>query len=169
MKLFEIAQEFEGLYSLLEEVETDEDGAVVDNSETIASLYSDIKGELTEKLDNSVYICKELIANAKTLKEEAKRLTEKAKAFENNEKKIKQLMKEVIIQSGEMKLKTNKFSINVRTSEVYNYDDVNLFGVSDEFIKTVQSLDKTLVKKFIKAGGTIDGVRVTEDTIISVR
>lgn len=169
MKLFEISQEFEGLYSLLEEIETDENGVIVDNSETIAKLYEEIKGELNDKLQNTVYVCKELSANAATLKAEAKRLTEKAKAFENREKKLKLLMKEVIISSGEMKHKTDNFSINVRTSEVYNYDDVNTFSVSEEFIKTKIEIDKTKIKSFIKAGGTVDGVRISEDTILSIR
>lgn len=169
MRLFDIGLEFEGLYSLLEEIETDENGVVIDNSEAVTALYQELQTSLEDKLDASSYICKELKSNAETLKAEAKRLTEKAKTFENREKRIKVLMKDAIIQSGEMKLKTDKFSFSVRTSEVYNYDDVNLFGLNDEFIKTKQEIDKTLIKKYVKAGGTIEGVKVSEDTIMTVR
>ena len=169
MRLFDIGLEYEGLYSLLEEIEVDENGVVIDNSEAVAELYQELQSNLEDKLDASSYICKELKSNADTLKAEAKRLTEKARTLENREKKIKLLMKEAIIQSGEMKLKTDKFSFSVRSSEVYNYDDVNMFSLSDEFIKTKQELDKTLIKKYVKAGGTIVGVLVSEDTIMTVR
>jgi phage host-nuclease inhibitor protein Gam len=169
MRLFEIGQEFEGLYSLLEDIEVDENGVVIDNSEAVAELYQELQTNLEDKLDASSYICKELISNADTLKAEAKRLTEKARTLENREKRIKQLMKEAIIQSGEMKLKTDKFSFSVRSSDVYNYDDVNMFGLSDEFIKVKQEIDKTKIKQYVKAGGTIEGVKVSEDTIMTVR
>ena len=169
MRLFDIGLEYEGLYSLLEEIEVDENGVVIDNSEAVAELYQELQSNLEDKLDASSYICKELKSNADTLKAEAKRLTEKARTLENREKKIKLLMKEAIIQSGEMKLKTDKFSFSVRSSEVYNYDDVNMFSLSDEFIKTKQELDKTLIKKYVKAGGKIEGVLVSEDTIMTVR
>lgn len=169
MRLFDLSQEFEGLYSLIEEIETDENGVIIDNSEAIAELYKGIKGELDSKLVNSAYVCKELNANAKTLKEEAKRLTEKARVLENREKQLKLLMKTVIMQSGETKIKTDKFSFNVRASEVFNYDNVNMFGLDEQFIKVKQEMDKTLIKKYIKAGGTVEGVLVSEDTILTVR
>jgi hypothetical protein len=169
MRLYDIAEQFEGLYSLLEEIETDENGVIIDNSDAVAELYNDIKGQLDVKLTNSAYLCKELAVNSKALKDEAKRLTEKAKVLENREKQIKFLMKTAINQSGETKIKTDKFSFNVRTSEVYNYDGVVMFGLDDEFIKRTETLDKTKVKQFIKAGGTVDGVKISEDTVLTVR
>lgn len=167
--LFNIGEEYKGLYALLDEVETDENGVIVDNSETVAELYQELQTSLEDKLDASSYICKELKANADTLKAEAKRLTEKARAFENREKKLKLLMKEAIIQSGEMKHKTDKFSFSVRTSETYNYDNVNTFTISDEFLKVKTEIDKTLIKKCIKSGGKVEGVIIGEDTIMTVR
>jgi len=169
MKLFEIGTEYKSLYELLEEIETDENGVIIDNSEAVAELYQELQTSLEDKLDASSYLCKELKSNSETLKAEAKRLTEKAKAFENREKRIKLLMKEAIIQSGEMKHKTEKFSFNVRTSDVYNYEDVNMFSVDPTFVKVKEELDKTKIKSFIKAGGTVEGVRISEDTILSVR
>ncbi len=167
--LFNIGEEYKGLYALLEEVETDENGVIIDNSETVSELYQELQEDLEDKLDASSYICKELKGNADLLKAEAKRLTGKAKAFENREKKLKLLMKQAILESGEVKLKTHKFSFSVRAADVYNYDDVNLFALSDEFIKTKQEIDKTSSKKFVKAGGIVEGVKVSEDTILSVR
>ncbi len=169
MRLFNIGEEYNALYELLEDIETDENGVIVDNSETIAELFNGLEVEFHDKLTNSTYLIKELEANAKTLKEEAKRLTEKAKTFENRGKRIKALIKDAILQSGEMKHKTDKFSFNVRTSEVYNYDNVNLEFTDDEFIKVKKELDKTQIKQFIKAGGTVEGVKISEDTVLTVR
>jgi len=169
MRLYEINKEFESLYSLLEEIETDDNGVIVDNSEAINELYNDLKCNLLEKLDNSAYIIKELEVNSKALKDEAKRLTEKAKVFENRSKRIKALMKDAIVQSGEVKYKTDKFSFNVKTIEKYNYDNVNIFGLDKEFIRVKEEIDKTKIKSFVKAGGKIDGVRIGEETSLSIR
>lgn len=169
MKLFDIGQEYKALYELLEEIEVDEAGKVIDNSQEFTELFNSLETSFADKLTNSTYLCKELESSAKALKDEAKRLNEKARAYENRSKRIKLLIKEAIIQSGELKHKTEKFSFSVRTSDVYNYDDVNLEFVDSEFIKVKKELDKSQIKQFIKAGGSVEGVKISEDTILTVR
>lgn len=169
MRLFNISEEYNALYELLEDIETDENGVIVDNSETITELFNGLEVEFHDKLTNSTYLIKELESNAKALKEEAKRLTEKAKAFDNRAKRIKLLIKKAIIQSGEMKHKTDKFSFSVRTADTYNYDDVNLEFVDSGFVKVKKELDKIQIKQYIKAGGIVEGVKISEDTILTVR
>lgn len=169
MKLFNISEEYNALYELLEDIETDENGVIIDNSDTVAELFNNLEVEFHDKLTNTTYLIKELEANSKALKDEAKRLTDKARTFENRAKRIKSLIKETIIKSGEMKHKTDKFSFSVRTSDVYNYDDVNLEFIDSEFVKVKKELDKTQVKQFIKAGGVVEGVKISEDTILTVR
>lgn len=169
MKLFDIGTEYQALYDLAETLDFNENGEVVDNSLELAELFGNIETELHDKLTNTQYIIKELEASEKALKEESKRLTEKSRVFANRQKRLKDLIKTVLIATGETKVKTDKFSFNVRTIETYNYDDVNMFALDDEFVRTKQEIDKTKLKQYIKAGGTVEGVKITEETSLTVR
>lgn len=169
MRLFDIAEEYKGLYDLAETVETDENGVIIDNSETLQELFNGIEAELSEKAESVAYICKDLKSSADALKEEAKRLTAKAKSLENNEKALKTRLKEALVQSGQSKIKTDKFSFSVSTREVLNYDDVSMAFIDEEFIRTKEELDKTAIKQFYKAGGTVEGLKVSEEEVLSIR
>ncbi len=169
MRLFDISTEFQTLYNLVESIEYNEDGSVVDNSETLSQLFNDLELELAEKLNNTNYIIKELAVNEQALKDEAKRLNEKAKVLANRQERLRELIKLTIAASGQSSVKTDKFNFNVRTSESYNYDDVNLFGLDREFIKVKEELDKVKLKSFVKAGGIVDGVKIEEKEVLTIK
>jgi len=168
MRIYDIGTQFQELYNLVDEVETNEDGTILDNSETLAELFNDLEVELSEKLDNTSYIIKELAVSEQALKDEAKRLTSKAKALSNRQAYLKELIKNSIIASGQASIKS-KFSFSVKTIKSLNYDDVNMFGLDDEFIRTKQELDKTKLKEYIKAGGVVEGVKEVENTSLTIR
>lgn len=168
MKLFDIGNEYKALYDLAETLDFDENGVIVDNSLELAELFGNIETELHDKLTNTQYIIKELEVSEQALKDEAKRLTEKAKVLANRQKRLKDLIKTVLIATGETKVKTDKFSFNVTTRESYNYDNVNMFALDDEFKRVKEEIDKTKLKAYIKAGGEIEGVAITEETSLTV-
>jgi len=168
MKIYDISEEFKSLYELSETIEVNEDGEVIDNSETLSSLFNDLEIELSTKLDNTNYIIKELAVSQQALKDEAKRLTDKAKVFENRQNYLKVLIKEALESSGQTKIKS-KFSFSLSTRKSLNYDDVNMFGLDTEFVRVKQELDKTKMKDYINAGGTIEGVKEVEKTSLSIR
>lgn len=168
--LFNIGQEFKALYNLADEIEVDENGEIIDNSDLLLELFNELSNDkLESKLENVMYIIKELEVSQKALKDEAKRLTDKAKVFENRANRLKEMIKDVMIVSGQSKIKTDKFNFSIKTIEDYNYDDVNMFALDSEFIRRKEEIDKTKLKAFIKAGGVIDGVRISEKVSLSVR
>lgn len=171
MNLFKIEQEYKALQELTEDIEFNpETGEIIDNSELIEQLFDELSNDKLEvKLENIMYIIKELEVSQIALKDEAKRLNEKAKVFENRSLRLKEMIKNVMIVSNQDKIKTDKFSFSVRAVEKWDYENINLFGLSDEFIRTKQEIDKTKIKEFVKAGGTIDGLRISEDTSLTVR
>ena len=169
MKLFDIGAEYQALYDLAETLDFNENGEVIDNSLELASLFGGIETELHDKLINTQYIIKELEVNEQALKDEAKRLTDKARVLANRQKRLKDIVKTVLIASGETKVKTDKFNFNVTTREAYNYDNVNMFGLETEFKRVKEEIDKTKLKAFIKAGGVVEGVVITEETSLTVR
>ena len=168
--LFNIGQEFKALYNLADEIEVDENGEIIDNSDLLLELFNELSNDkLESKLENVMYIIKEMEVSQKALKEEAKRLTDKAKVFENRANRLKEMIKDVMIVSGQSKIKTDKFNFSVKTLEEYNYDDVNMFGLDDEFKRFKEELNKTKIKEFVKAGGSIEGLKISEKVSLTVR
>lgn len=169
MRLFDFAIEFKGLYELCEDIEVDENGEIIDNSETLSSLFNDLEMDLSDKLENTAYLIKELETSEKALKDEAKRLNEKAKVLENRQTRIKELIKITLESSGQAKIKTDKFSFSISNRKSFNYDNVNMFALDSQFVRVKEELDKNKMKEFIKAGGTIDGVFEVETSSLSIR
>lgn len=171
MNLFNISQEFKALQELSEQIEFNEEtGEIIDNSDLLQELFNELSNDKLEvKLENIMYIIKEMQVGQKALKDEAKRLNDKAMTLSNNEEKLKEMIKNTIISSGQTKIKTDKFSFSIKTIEEFNYDDVSLFGLDSEFIRVKEELNKENIKKYIKAGGNIDGVRISEKTSLTVK
>ena len=169
MRLFDFSKEFKGLYELCEEIEVNEDGEIVDNSDLLSELFNGLEMQLSDKLENAAYLIKELETSEKALKEESKRLTTKAKVLENRQDRIKDLIKSAIESSGQSKIKTDKFSFSITNRKSLNYDNINMFALDSEFIRTKEELDKNKIKDYIKAGGSIDGVYETETQSLNIR
>jgi len=169
MRLFNISQQFKEIYSLSEEIEVNENGEVIDNRETLSQLFNEMEMELSEKLENATYIIKEFAASEQALKDEAKRLTAKAKVLENRQTQLKELMKIAIESSGQTKIKTDKFNFSITHRKSLNYDDVNMFGLDNEFIRIKTELDKTKIKEYVKAGGVIDGLKEVDSITLNIR
>ena len=170
MRLFDFASQFKGLYELCEDIEVNQEtGEIIDNSELLSQLFSELEMDLSDKLENTAYLIKELETSEKALKDEAKRLTEKAKVLENRQTRIKELIKTTLESSGQTKIKTDKFSFSISNRKSFNYDGVNMFALDSQFVRVKEELDKNKMKEFIKAGGTIDGVFEVETSSLSIR
>lgn len=169
MRLFDFASQFKALYELCEDIEVNENGEVIDNSDILSSLFNDLEMDLSDKLENTAYLIKELETTEKALKDEAKRLNEKSKVLENRQTKIKELIKTTLESSGQTKIKTDKFNFSVTVRKSLNYDNVNMFGLDREFIRVKEELDKNKIKDYVKAGGSIEGVFEVETSSLTIR
>lgn len=169
MKIFDIGEEFRNLQELSEEIEVNEEtGEIIDNSETLTELFNELGVELADKLDNTNYIIKELEVAKNALKDEAKRLSDKARVFENRQKYLKTLIQTALETSGQSKVKS-KFSFSISNRKSLNYDNVNMFGLDDEFKRFKEEIDKAKIKNFIKIGGVVEGVKEVENTVLTIR
>ena len=111
MSLFDIGQEFKSLYDMANDVEFDEvTGEIVDNTNILKNLFDEVEDTLINKLDNCQYIRKELEASSTMLAAEIKRLQAKKKALDNRSNRLKNIMQETFIITGDTKLK-GKFSL----------------------------------------------------------
>ena len=152
--LFTISQDFKSLYDMANDAENED-------MEALAELFSEVETSLSDKLDNTIYVIKELDSDAEALKAEAKRLTDKAKALENKGKYLKELMLGAVKASGVEKLKSDKFSYYIKRTEVLNV--VSEDNIGREFFRIKKEIDKTVLKKAIKDGLIVDGVSIVEN------
>lgn len=159
--LFSISVEFKALYDLANDITEDED------FEAIQALFNETESTLANKLENTVYVTKELDADAETLKTEAKRLNDKARALENRSKYLRTLMLGAIKASGQEKLKTDKFSFTIKHTEALQINSED--NIPREFIRIKREPMKTELKKFLKEGGLIEGLSIVKNESLGVR
>lgn len=165
MRLFEIATEFKELRDLIEnDLEFDsETGEVIDNQETLVALFNELQSTLQDKLNNSAYVIAELEASASALRDEAKRLTERAKHFESNADKLKNLMAFALSESGEEKIKTERFTFSFRKSEQVEIDPIITPDDMDRrYVRIKREFDKAKIKDALKKGEIVEGAHIVE-------
>ena len=144
MHLFEINQ---GLRALIEgnlETLVDAETGEVFTAENIENL------ELAraEKIEGCAVVCKEFVAEADALAAEIKNLQERKRVAENKAECLKKYLAENL--NGE-KFSTPKCKISYRKSESVAFDG-DVEEMPDEYCKVERKLDKTAVKKALKAG-----------------
>jgi len=169
MNLFNHAVQFKALQDIMDnDVEfDDETGEITDNSQVIADLFAELELGLGDKLNNSQYYIIDTLSDAETLKAEAKRLNERAKVLTNKANRVKELMKNAMIATGDTKLKTNLFNFSIRTSKSVQVSDVE--ELPREYVRLKREADKALIKKALADGEEIPGCAMVENKSLSAR
>jgi len=172
MRLFEIASEFKTLRDLVENDcdFNEETGEVVDNEAILTELFNGLQLKLSDKLDNAAYVIKELDATTESLKAEAKRLSERASYLSKNAERLKGLMSLALSESGDDKIKTEKFTFSFRKSETVEIDP--LFTPDDydrKFIRVKREFDKVKIKKALQNGEVVEGASLSENMNFQIK
>lgn len=106
MKLYEIAEQYKELETMLYDGEVDE--------QLIWDTLEGIDMEFEEKADNYAKFIKGLIADAAAIKAEEERLYCRRKAIENRAAGLKNRLEENMRFIGKTKFKTELFSFNIQ-------------------------------------------------------
>ena len=168
MRLFEYSQEFNSLNQLLQEDEINpETGEIINNDEAIKQLFDELELNLAEKLNNSERYIIDTLSQSDTLKKEAKRLNERAKVLANKADRVKELMKDAVLATGEKKITTDLFNFSIRSSKSVHIDDLD--ELSREYVKMTRTANKTLIKKALADGEEIPGCSMIENKSLNVR
>lgn len=169
LSLFGIGQEYQTLYQMANELETNENGEIVDNAEVLKSLLDEIEATFTDKLDSCEYIRKELESNVSMLAAEIKRLQHRKKVLENRSNRLKELMQDVMLVSGETKLK-GKHNFSLGSRKVLQISE-NLTPefFNQEYVRTTKEFNKKKIIEDLKSGATIDGAEMIEKVNFSIR
>lgn len=160
MKLYDLAEQYNDLIDLLEQDGTNEE---------LQHMLDGLQGKLEEKIDAVLSIRNGRKAEAVALKEEAKRLEERAAQFENEAKRLDQLVANTLNMTGKEKLKTLKFTVwmqmNRPSVEVVNPDLVP----KDYFIQKEPEIRKSLILEAWNEGKIIPGVAIRQEKSLRVR
>lgn len=97
---------------------------------------------------------KNCLASEKAIADEIKNLTDRKKAWGNKAESIKNFIAGMV-EKGE-KLEDGSAKISWRKSESVYFDEMRINELPKECIKVVESVNKTELKKYIKANGETD-------------
>lgn len=118
-----------------------------------------------EKVENIGCWIKNLLSDAKAIKEERENLYARQKACENKAASLKEYLLRAL---GGHKFKTAKVSISYRRSESVEVQDLN--EIPEKFLKYKEpEVDKTAVKAELKNGHTVPGAMLIEKQNIQIR
>lgn len=121
--------------------------------------------EFEKKVEGIALWIKNLLAEAKMVKEEKDALATRQKSCENKAESLKKYLENAL--NGE-KFKTSKVSISYRKSESVQVDDIE--RLDDDYLKyTAPTADKTKIKQALKQGIELEGVHLVENNNIQIK
>ena len=165
--VYSIKSEFFVLQELIENEEFDsETGEIIDNSDAIAMLLSEIQDDKANKADNIAYLINQAKDSQDTIKAEIVRLYERKKMFERQEDKLKNLLD--FLLSGE-KLKTDKFTFSYRSSQSVEIIDESLIPAEFLNVKEVFTPDKKRIKEALADFNEVAGARIVVKKTLGVK
>lgn len=153
MTLFEIDEQIRAeLNRLLEQV--DEDGCITGDFSTIEALNK----EREAKIEGIALYYKEVLAEAKAIKEEADKLAKRAKVTQNKAERLKDYLSFILQSSETEKFATTKVKLSFRPSEQVVIDDESL--IAKKWMKIKAEPDKAGIKQALKEGAKIKGAHL---------
>lgn len=163
MKLFDIDARLAACVKLNDTQAVDTETGEVIDLEAIAALEM----ERGEKLENVGCWYKQLLAEADALKAQKNIFAEREKAKRNKAESLKTFLTDYL--DGK-KFETDKVAMSFRKSEAVEFDRQYLLCVPDEYLKfKAPELNKTAVKKAIKAGESVPGCELVVKNNLQIK
>jgi len=161
VKLYEMTQAYRSLWDMVEDEETD----LTQLEEALRSL----EGEITDKLDSMAQIVKGCAADIDYIKEEKKRLDGKQKVLESKADRLKRYMQEQMEIAGLDKVKGTHYTVGIQPNppslEVVDEKQIP----KEYFIPQDPKLDRDGIKKALKWGVVVPGVKLVQGRSLRIR
>ena len=156
--IYEIKNEFNTLWSILEDELVDD--------EALVGAWETATEDLADKLENCCKYIKNEEAVIAGLKEEEERLNARRKAKENAIKRLKQLMQDVMNAAGEKKLPCGTFTVSIQNNAPsVVMDEQYIENVPAEFLRMREpEVDKKKILEALKDGKNLDGLAHLQQT-----
>ena len=148
-KLYEIANDYAKL--------TDSDF----EADAIADTLEGMEGELADKIEQLLAICKNESGYAERLKDEAKSLNERAAVTLNKVDSIQAYIATALITAGKKKIRAGLHQVTIRAPSE-SVEIVDSSAIPSEFVEydTVIKADKLAIKHQLKAGIPVPGAQL---------
>ncbi|EPE8671735.1 siphovirus Gp157 family protein [Staphylococcus pseudintermedius] len=127
-----------------------------------------IQDEQKRKYDAMQKMVLSLKGDINTLKERETALSKRRKSYENKIKSLQNYMLDSMRFKGETKFKTEEFTYFIRKSETTQIEDENVIPEKYK-VEQAPKIDKTQIKKDIKAGIDVAGASIVENESLGVR
>ena len=152
MNLYELKENY---LKVLELIEAGEEGL----EDTLESINDAIE----IKADGYARIIKNLEGSVTALKAEIDRMTDRKKSIENNIERLKENLKNAMIETGKEKIKTDLFNIKVADNP-YAVNVIDETLIPEEYFKVeiIRKLDKVTLKDDMKNGQIIKGAELMQ-------
>ena len=152
MNLYELKENY---LKVLELIEAGEEGL----EDTLESINDAIE----IKADGYARIIKNLEGSVTALKAEIDRMTDRKKSIENNIERLKENLKNAMIETGKEKIKTDLFNIKIADNP-YAVNVIDETLIPEEYFKVeiIRKLDKVTLKDDMKNGQIIKGAELTQ-------
>ena len=157
MKLYEIQDE---IRQLLEQV--DEDGVLSDEA---YKKFLELKVTEDIKIENTALYYKNVLSDAKAIKNEEETLYARRQALENHADRLKDYL---AMSLNGQKFESAKVKISYRKSEGVLIDDEDLIPL-DYREPQPDKIKKAEIKKAIKAGKLVNGAKIEERQNIQIK
>ena len=143
--IYEIQGRFLTILDMLESSDLD--------PQMLTDTMEGIEGELEVKCENYAMVMKNLEGDIEALDNEIRRLTSRKKTLENNIKRMKEAVRDVMIATGKTKFKTELFSFAVQNNPAsVVLDTEDLDTLPDEYIRIKKEVDKAAIKEALLKG-----------------
>lgn len=129
--------------------------------ELISDTLEGMEGELADKIEQLLAICKNETGYAERLKEEARSLNDRASSILNKVENIQSYIANSLITAGKKKLRAGLHQVTIRSpsESVEILDSSSIPAEFVEFETTIKA-DKLAIKHQLKTGISIPGVQL---------
>ncbi|ENP0655963.1 siphovirus Gp157 family protein [Serratia marcescens] len=129
--------------------------------EMIADTIEGIDGELVDKVEQLLAICKNEQLYAEALRNESKSLLERASAVENKISSIKEYIARSLETAGKKSIRAGLHQVTVRVpSRQVDITDASILPIEFVEYETVVKPDKLAIKHQLDAGIAVPGAQI---------
>lgn len=153
MRLYEIAEQFRALDSLIPDVESEQD------AQAYTELYEGLTGTLQEKVHGLCCVIRNTESEANAFDAEIKRLQAKKKALESKVASLSSYLEYQLKGADQSEVKTALFTVKFQI----NPDSVEILDekmLPIEFTRSKVEPDKTVIKEALKRGEYVPGAKL---------
>lgn len=156
--LFDLTSDYLQILDMMDDPELDQ--------QTLADTMERIEGALEDKFDRYVYVAKQEQGDIDVLNETIKQLQARKKSKEENLKKLKKVMTDVMNVTGKIKFKTAQHSYWVQKNpKSVVIDTENVRDIPEDYLTFKEpEANKTAIQKAIEEGKDFSGLAHIEQT-----